>query len=171
MDSENIENFISCFGGRVFSLDHLPLKRVEVPFYSIINTDVSSAPGLHWISIAIIVKNGKRVIYYHDSLGIVPCLREVIAFINLNYDGSLICNKHQLQSASSSTCGNYCVLFLQHVQGGGAYEDFLKEFGDSPSQNDRKIKSFFDGLMLEDIKPGGQACKSLLRHASFPREI
>jgi hypothetical protein len=159
MDSSQIGKLIECFHGTVLALDELPQKRVTLPFMCIFNSQQRIYRGDHWLALACVEREGKRIIYHFDSLGLVPCLEPVINFININNDGYLYCNSRPIQNPSSSTCGLYAVLFLHWIQSGGEYDAFLRQFSDTPIRNDQKITSLFRSL--SGIKRDANACESI----------
>jgi hypothetical protein len=149
METKEIEKLIECFGGRVLSLDLLPAERVECPWMCVYNSEPSHDLGRHWLALACVNRNGKRVVLHLDSLGLVPILEPVLNFINANIEGELVTNAHALQSPTSSTCGLYAVLFLHWIESGGDYDSFLRAFSASPEENDAKITRLFaraDGI-------------------------
>lgn len=88
----------------VFSRDRLPnrSKRTES---AIINLDITSGPGTHWVAYK---KIGNKVLYY-DSFGNLPPPVELQNYligceIKYNYD------RHQ--NFNTTNCGHLCLKFL-----------------------------------------------------------
>lgn len=107
--------------------------------------------------------NKMRHIYYFDSLGLGPFLFEHVQFINNITSGGdeVIFNKRPLQHESSDVCGQYVVQFVIHMSRGGAYDDFIKQFGSDLMANDVKIKRALPNEY--DLKGGGQISKAVTR--------
>jgi hypothetical protein len=139
MDSDQLLSLIAPFGGLVFALDQIPKEKVASPFYAIINVQESHLGGLHWLAIAIRDETDGRKIYYFDSLGIMPSLKPIVNFININYANHLEINKFQIQHPESDTCGLYCLAFLKSMNRGESFASFLSQFQAPLIENDRKI--------------------------------
>ena len=99
---ENKSVTASRFAG-VFSADTLP--EIAPGQCLVCNTDPSSLPGKHWISIF----RGTHAVEYFDPLGKAPetgPIREY--FHGKNY----VFNSMPVQSSDSELCGLFCVFFL-----------------------------------------------------------
>jgi Adenovirus endoprotease len=96
-----------CFIG-TYPRDLLPIKKIKIrPCALIINTDDSSKPGEHWVSIYMDVSGTAE---YFDSFGFMPMHDEIYNFLYRNKITNLIYNPNQIQSITSKTCGAYCVI-------------------------------------------------------------
>ena len=105
MNSDQIEHIlknVDNFQG-VFSVDTLPSQ----PRLLVCNTDPSTKPGSHWISIYVDEKTGRGE--YFDSFGRPP--ERVFATYMNRYCTVWTCNCKQLQSVISSFCGFYCCFY------------------------------------------------------------
>lgn len=163
MNSDQLRYLTSCFNGQVFALDEINDLKFQEDSYLIFNTD--SGIGEHWVSCCIKFdkKTKSNTIFYYDSLGLPPVLRTLVAFINNNINGELVFNKYPHQSANSSYCGLYCILFLSFMFRNKKFEEFLNLFSSNVSANDKWIKNFFDTHAQNSIKGQGQICRSILR--------
>ena len=94
------------FHWRVCS-DTLPADKQSCPCALIMNTDVASQQGSHWVCLYI-DKNGHGD--YFDSYGREPMQEEMIKFLNLNCI-EWKSNKKRLQGYMSTVCGQNCVYF------------------------------------------------------------
>jgi len=172
MNTVEINNLIKCFGGKCISLDQLPQSRIDAPAYYCVNTDFADVGGggTHWLGLALLENNGRRIIYYLDSLGICPSLKNVLKFINVNVDNekpTLICNKNALQHDTSDLCGGYVILFLIYMHQKRDFNDYCKEFSASPLVNDEKMRTIMKKMMRGGEKSKtGQSCKALKSLAS-----
>lgn len=123
----------------VFSRDTIP-KQIKTPGSIIINTDVSTNSGEHWIAI-FISKNGKGI--YFDSYGLRPLHREIELFLNNNCGSDWKHNPTTLQTTSdlSFTCGHYCVLFCLFMSNNLKLNDFLNVFSRNTLFNDLFVET------------------------------
>ena len=72
------------------------------------NLDHRKDPGSHWILIEI--NHSKKEIFYFDSYGLPPFFNDLISSLHsTNY--SIVWNKFQFQSFSTTVCGQYCIIF------------------------------------------------------------
>jgi len=86
----------------VYSIDNLLSK----PKLVVCNTDPSTKPGQHWISIYV-SEDGRGE--YFDSFGRAPT-GHFVDYLN-EHCRNWIYNKKQLQSMISTFCGYYCCLY------------------------------------------------------------
>lgn len=84
--------------------------RDELPKYprhiecGVINLDVSSGPGTHWVAY---YKNGELIEYF-DSFGNLQPPKEVISYLG----SRIMYNYYQHQKYNSVVCGHLCLKFL-----------------------------------------------------------
>ena len=115
----------------VMSFDKLPsCKPAPLGLY-IVNTDISSGPGKHWVCILL-----GEVCEYFDSLGRPP--KEVKLFIE-NQNKKYIFSTKQIQGYSSDVCGDYCVLFSYYRCRGKSMKSFLQMFTKDVKLNDKMV--------------------------------
>ncbi len=117
--------------------DMLP-KQVPWPCSLIINTDVASEPGQHWIAVFI---NDEGFGEYMDSYGFPPLYEEFYYFFN-NCTTGYIFNRKQLQCLTCVTCGDYCVVFIIMRTNGITFNEFFRLFTNNQLQNDILIKKY-----------------------------
>ena len=99
--------------GEVCAKNLLPEKKpLDMKAY-IVNTDISTDPGEHWVAIYF---RRDQVIYF-DSYGRPPEEQYVLPFIERN---SLrwIHNKECLQSPRSKVCGIWCIYIIHQLNKG-----------------------------------------------------
>ena len=141
MDTTTIRKLLKtfkCFKG-VFPSDKLPYQ-AKLPLNIIVNTDPSHKPGQHWVSISI---NAQGFGYYFDSFGLPPLVNNIIEFLNTKSTAGWKYNKYQIQNVNSSTCGNYCVLFIIFKCSNQSEKKFLRHFGRDTMKNDINMKRIF----------------------------
>jgi hypothetical protein len=72
------------------------------------NLDRRDKPGSHWILIEL--NHSKKEIFYFDSYGLPPFFTDLLSTLHqTNYP--ITWNKFQLQSLSTTVCGQYCIIF------------------------------------------------------------
>ena len=116
----------------VLSFDELELKKKVLSGLYIINTDVSTGKGLHWVCLFI-----GKVYEYFDSLGQKP--EEVMNFMS-KQNKPYIYSSKRIQGYGTNVCGDYCIMFSYYRCRGVSLECFVKMFTDDYAQNDFIIK-------------------------------
>ena len=115
----NEKNFIG-----VFALDKLPKREINTPASLIINTDVSSKKGEHWVALVL----GKNQAYYFDSFGLQIIDKQILSFLSKQKLRKVIYSTKCIQSITSDKCGLFCSLFIKTVKSKKKYENFLDMF-------------------------------------------
>jgi hypothetical protein len=125
----------------IYSASNLPKNIVTRPALLIANTDPSTKKGSHWIAIYLDAYGRGE---FFCSYGMAPFVKQHKDFLDRNCT-TWTHNTTQLQSFSSSLCGQYCVLFLAHRARGLFLDDFLWHFKKFKNykQNDAFIRSKF----------------------------
>lgn len=98
----------------------------------IINTDMSSAPGSHWVAII----NDQRSCHFFDSFGLPIYVTPILSTLKENKIKKYSYNSYQIQPYTSDNCGYYCIAFVLSYLAGYNYNDFLKNFSTNISKND-----------------------------------
>jgi hypothetical protein len=129
----------------VYPIDKIPYIKCGT---LIVNTDISTGPGKHWVAITI---NNKRPSEYFDSFGLPPIHKKIIDYLDF-YKYKYIYNKITLQNAASSTCGNYCVIYATLRCRGYKYNKILKIFTKNTIVNDKIALAIIKKLMPVDKK-------------------
>lgn len=126
----------------VFPVDKLPTK-IKKPALIIANTDPSTKPGRHWVAFYL-PKVGPPE--YFDSIGVPPKQKEFLTFLKKHGTRYKFNNK-RLQGALSTTCGNYCGVYLYYRAKKTSFRDFLKLFSNTDfSRNDAKVKEMYERI-------------------------
>ena len=140
-DMTNNKNIKKYFKG-VFPSDKLP-KRLKKPALLICNTDPSSLPGKHWVAFYL-PKSGP--LEYFDSIGRKPEDKFFLDFIK-RHTKSFVYNTKRVQGLFSTTCGNYCGVYLYHRSKGLSFKKFLDLFSNENFQeNDVNILDLYKKL-------------------------
>ena len=131
----------------VFPADKLP-KRFKKPALLIANTDPSTRKGSHWVAFYV-PKDGKP--QYFDSLGKTPEKKEFLEFLRKQCK-TFTHNKKRLQGAFSTTCGNYCGVYLYFKSKQIPFKQFLKLFSNNFQLNDNKILELYTKIFKNNNK-------------------
>jgi hypothetical protein len=124
----SIKNFIGTFPRNL-----LPKSKIKKPAFLVINTDPSNKPGEHWVAVYLSKNN---IAEYFDSYGIKSIHDDVYNFFQNNDIKKVIYNPYQLQSIITTTCGNYCVLYIKLRDSGLTFCKFIKLFTNNELIND-----------------------------------
>ena len=137
-----------CFN-KVYAIDELPQKN-HVQYnpkgecFMVINLDPSYESGSHWIGLCI-SPSAYCVNEYFDSYGHTPP-----TIIKDYLEGNYLCQKRQLQSFTSTVCGQWCIYYIWKRCQGFSLLEISKEFkGTTPEENDiyvnKTINQHFPG--------------------------
>ena len=96
--------------------------------------------GSHWI--ATYAKN--NVINYFDSFGMMP-FQEMVDHAK-KQNVTLLHQDQQIQNLYSSTCGWFCLYFLNEMNKGVDYFDLLQVFRKDTNYNEKFIEKYFKKL-------------------------
>ena len=149
----------------VYAADHLPNRGFHQPYGLIVNTDIHSKSGQHWVAI---YDNGHGQMDFFDSYARSPGENSVhiMQWINRRYK-SLIVNRKRIQSDYSSVCGLYCLYYLRQRLLGESMEDILNRFNsDIVSYNDFYIYDVMTkaySMCFENMCTYNQTCRPLIK--------
>ena len=110
----------------------------------IYNLEPSYMKGSHWC--ATYVKN--NVINYFDSFGMPPFQELVDHAKRKNL--TLLHQNQQLQNLYSTTCGYFCLYFLNEMHKGKDYFDLIQVFSKDTDKNEEFIERYFKRLEKTD---------------------
>ena len=104
----------------------------------IYNLEPSYMSGSHWVG--TYVKNG--IINYFDSFGMPP-FQEIVNHAKRK-NMTLLHQSDQIQNLMTTTCGYFCLYFLNEMSKGRSYYDLLKVFNShNTMENEKFIKNYF----------------------------
>ena len=130
----NEKNFVG-----TFALDKLPQKKIKVPASFVINNDISSKKGDHWVSL-VLTKNGA---FYFDSFGLPIIDKQILSFLSRQKFKKVVYSTKCIQSISSDKCGLFCILFIKIVKNKKKFERYLEMFSDKNlALNDQFIVNY-----------------------------
>ena len=113
------------------------------PCAFVINTDVASGPGKHWVAVWF---NGKGGAEYFDSFGLPPSSSDIKQFIVTN-SFTYFYNHRLLQDLTSSMCGYYVLYFVMKKSRGASMSRLLAPFHPHKLQtNDQRVGSLVHRL-------------------------
>ena len=107
----------------------------------IYNLEPHYMSGSHWVT--TYVRNG--TINYFDSFGMPP-FQELVNHAkekNLN----LLHQNKQIQNLYTTTCGYFCLYFLNEMHKGVDYFDLLQVFSFDTEENEKFIENYFGNLL------------------------
>ena len=107
----------------------------------IYNLEPSYMSGSHWV--ATYVKNG--IINYFDSFGMPP-FQEIVNHARKK-NLILLHQNNQIQNINTTTCGYFCLYFLNEMSKGRSYYDLLKVFNiHNTMKNEKYIENYFKNM-------------------------
>ena len=107
----------------------------------IYNLEPSYMSGSHWVT--TYVRDG--VINYFDSFGMYPFQEMVDHAKRKNL--TLLHQNQQIQNLHTTTCGYYCLYFLNEMHKGVDYFDLLQVFSFDTDKNEKFIEKYFTSLL------------------------
>ena len=106
----------------VYSRDNLP--KIKDGDY-VINLDVYSNIGTHWVALYVGAAGSKDVIYF-DSFGVEHIPKEIKAFIGRS--SSVTTNISRIEAYDSIMCGYFCTGFIDFILAGKTLNKFTNLF-------------------------------------------
>ena len=98
--------------------------------------------GSHWV--ATYVKD--NVINYFDSFGLPP-FQEILDHAKRR-NLTLLHQNQQIQNLYTTTCGYYCLYFLNEMHKNVDYFDLLQVFDTDTNRNEKFIENYFKKLLV-----------------------
>lgn len=128
-------------------VDLLP-KKINTKRIFVINSDVATGKGKHWVSIFF---PSNSLPEFFDSLGKCPSTYShfLLNFLIENSPKGFIYNYTRLQNLQTSTCGLYCIYFLEYRLNGIYFEDILKKFSRNLQNNELKVIQFYKYILTK----------------------
>ena len=103
----------------------------------IYNLEPSYMKGSHWIA----TYARDNVINYFDSFGLPP-FEEMLNHAK-RQNVTLLHQNQQLQNLYTTTCGYFCLYFLNEMNKGKDYFDLLQVFSHDTNKNEQFIERYF----------------------------
>ena len=124
----------------VLACDQLKLIKSD-QFALIVNTDTSNEDGMHWL--ALFKEKNSKTIEFFDSFGMpLDFYSKYINDFVEKYD-YVKQSGIQIQSNFSTTCGHFCIFYLEQRCKGIELDTILKHFSTSNlTKNDRSVEMF-----------------------------
>ena len=126
----------------VYPRDKLPQPTtipLSPPVTLIVNHDTAGSPGTHWS--AMYVDAAEKIGCYFDPWG-APPFAPFASFLDALTRRNWVYNNKRLQSFISTTCGQFCLVFIWHKCRGYSFAHILNMFEDSQVVNDRLVVRF-----------------------------
>ena len=133
---QSVSNYLG-----TFAIDELNQIKVSFsPSFIVINLDERATGGSHWIALAIY----PNVVYICDSLGgIKPSTTtsdDILIFLSPLIENRKVFITRQLQPTYASTCGLFCVTFVNEMTKTNSFKDFIALFTSDLTKNNAIIK-------------------------------
>ena len=126
--------------GGVLSREQTVPHNHKMAFF-IYNLEPSYMSGSHWV--ATFVKDGR--INYFDSFGLPP-FQEIVNHAEKK-NLTLIHQNNQIQDLGTTTCGYFCLYFLNEMNKGSSYFDLLQVFDvNDTMKNEKIIERYFEKI-------------------------
>ena len=143
----------------VYSSDTVP-QFPTFPAGCVVNTDPQGKPGTHWVAL---YQEHEAVVETFDSFG-KDLLSYSPHFEQLAGNHRLISQSHQLQSDTTTVCGQYCLFFLLRRCSNETYSQIIHLFTEKKASNDimvcQYVNHYFDlNTEVQDRKFLNQAAK------------
>ena len=143
LNTKQIDKAISRVPGFLgaYPFDELP-EKVQGDFSLVINTEVSTMPGDHWL--ALVQKEQK--LYFLDSYGrnikdaTFPAEFKT-TILKYIHNSKCKSNPMWLQQLTSNTCGYYTMYFIEEL-GKGSLNRALSIFSDNLAKNDKLVINY-----------------------------
>ena len=157
MNAQQLESILSLdqhilknFAG-VFAADTLPSNISHLPKFLIVNSDVHSGPGQHWLALYIPAQGPSE---FFDSLGHSP--KQYLASFEqflINHSPQYIYSNKRLQNYGSDTCGLFVLYYVILRCRGYTMQDIVNNFSTNLAQNDiltlHFVHTFIRNALLE----------------------
>jgi hypothetical protein len=128
----------------LYSLDSNWPAPDSLPACYVINTDVTTGPGEHWISFYI---DSDRSVDYWDSYGTAPLQPLYSKLRSLNF-APVRYNMELLQGPLSTMCWGYCLYFLHRRCRHESLSHIIRSFARHDFQrNDRTVCNFVTSVL------------------------
>ncbi len=148
MDTQQIQNLLDaivkpgCDFLGVFPFDKIPTPR-NFPSCYVTNTDPSDLPGQHWLALYF-PSDGQCEFF--DSFALPHTL------YSLNIQHDTISNSKQLQSHTSTACGQHCIYYLYHRSHDHSMYSITSSFTSNYEWNDSQVERFVRKLTVPNIQ-------------------
>lgn len=137
----------------IYPIDKLPNKKTvrynkRGESFLVVNLDPSYKSGSHWVALCISPSLNMADEYF-DSYGREPP-KQICKYLEGN---RLYINK-QLQSYTSTICGQWCIYYIWRRLQGFSLNEIVKEFeGSTPEENDKKVNACINKKFVSKPQP------------------
>ena len=117
----------------------IPHNHMQALF--IYNLEPSYMSGSHWVSTYV----NEGIINYFDSFGMPP-FQEIVNHARRK-NLTLLHQNNQIQNINTTTCGYFCLHFLNEMNKGKTYFDLLKVFDiHDTMKNEKFLEQYFKNI-------------------------
>ena len=121
----------------IISYEDLPTQKIEDrPAFYVINTDVASGTGLHWVVISLYDNSPAE---FFDSLGAAPetYAWKIRYFLEVN--GPTFQYSTKRIQGSKPSCGYFCLSYIYFKCRGISLKAYINAFSDKRDENDTRV--------------------------------
>ena len=137
-DIEDYYKGVKQFGG-VYSRNQLP-KKMQNKCY-IINMQASTdGNGTHWV--AVMNVHPQETVYF-NSMGQDDAPLDIEKFMKHKNNKKIVRNVHDLQALETSSCGQFCIYFINNALLGRTFDETVHDFTNNPVINEHLLKLYF----------------------------
>lgn len=144
----------------VYSADEFAKLKINSGI-CIVNSDVASQPGHHWICIFL----DKNIVELFDSSGKIIFPKKYLqTFLktNVNKNAEINFNNKMIQSPESNLCGQYCCIFALYKAKKKSFDSFLNMFHNKNLiENDNLVVKLFNNNFVNLHVNCFQICNQL----------
>lgn len=153
MNTNELHSILASIGKRrnaqvdVIPCDLLHNYRIKrYPFCLIVNSDESTKPGSHWVSIFILNKTKPCEFYCSYGRGVAHYGRYFTNFV-MKHGRGVVDVPRRLQAYGSDVCGQYSIYFLRCRLKNLSIKQAYDAFGNDYDKNDLFVRNFVNELM------------------------
>jgi hypothetical protein len=127
------------FGG-IRAADKLPLVTQRQPTFFIVNTDIASGKGKHWVVIFV-----SHIPEYFDSLGRPPKhYHKHFQHYLINHGPYYLFSNKRSQNIGTNSCGKFCLFYIFYRSRGQTLEHILSYFSTNLQDNENFINQWYN---------------------------
>lgn len=130
--------FRGCFAADQIS--EMQTSKIQYPYTFIVNTDVSSKPGEHWVAVYVC---SETLVEYFDSLAEPP--NTYIGQFLAKFE-TIVKNDYVLQNPFTNVCGQFCIYFVTKRCSGFLFVNIVK-FLFHMKNADKYVRNFLNMLL------------------------
>lgn len=132
----------------VLPADLMPRDVGHFPSMFVVNQDPHMKDGSHWCAICFPAKNKAAEFFDSRAHGLDAYPSEMVLSLQSNGNGRIKTNPHPYQLPESSTCGNFCLWFLDQRCMGLNFENCMKLLSNQALERNERIVTRYTDLHM-----------------------